>query len=162
MSIDSMLINSCLLLTEVTHNSLHTSLECQSTIGFGDISNTRGVPIEVSFNIKDFNVLVHAAEAFECPLEVSFSTPGAPVFACCSPSYELRTELILVTLSDTCVQREYQPIMAHREPTVESTGHHNPFDTLTGMGVDPNEGDVVVSSPTRSQELSGILPGYIA
>jgi len=131
-------------------------------MGFGAISNTRGVPTEVSFNIKDFNVLVNAAEAFECPLEVSFSTPGAPVYASCSPSYELQIELILVTLSDAGVQREYQPIMSHREPTVESTGHHNPFDMLTGMGIDANEGDIVVSSPTRSQEPSNILPGYIA
>lgn len=133
-------------------------------MGFGAISNTRGVPIEVSFNIKDFNILVHAAEAFECPLEVSFSTPGDPVFACCSPSHELRLELILVTLpdADAGVQREYQPIMSQREPTVESTGHHNPFDMLTGMAFDTNEGDIVVSSQTMSQEPSSMLPGYIA
>lgn len=134
-------------------------------MGFGAISNTRGVPTEVSFNIKDFSILVHAAEAFECPLEVSFSTPGAPVFASCRPSQELHIELILVTLPETETgnHTENSHVFSQRECTVESTGHHNPYDMLTGFGMDSNDmGDIVVSSPGRSEEpINNVLPGYI-
>lgn len=54
---------------------------------------------QVSFNLKDFLVLVHTAEGLSCDLSLCFSVPGQPIVASCSPGRDCRLEMILVTLN---------------------------------------------------------------
>ena len=87
---------------EVQKDALHTSLEMNNSIGhFGSIRNTLGMSTKVSFNLKDFLVLVHTAEGFSCDLSLRFSVPGRPIVASCSPGRDCRLEMILVTLNLT-------------------------------------------------------------
>ncbi len=85
----------------VQKDALHTSLEMNNSIGhFGTIRNMLGMSTKVSFNLRDFLVLVHTAEGLSCDLSLCFSVPGRPVSAICSPALECRIEMMLVTLNE--------------------------------------------------------------
>ena len=144
---------------EVAQDSLHTSLEFHSNIGFRSFNNTLGTStVEVSFNIKDFSSIVHTAESLDAFLHISFSTPGEPFIAKCTVSHELEVELILATLpGDGPIQQSVS------QYPYENLGSQNPYDML--LGGNTNAGDVIITSPARESQSydneHGTVPGFI-
>lgn len=162
---------------EVQKDALHTSLEMNNSIGhFGTIRDMLGMSTKVSFNLKDFSVLVQTAESLQGDLSLCFSVPGEPIVASCCPAVDARLEVVLVTLNDTGgghMSSVYSGISGQQQ----LVGHGNAGNPLeipgiNSLTVDANDAagciplgddhDVIASTPPQSPDrMPAHMPGVI-